>query len=126
MRYPVLSDPDAGTKIIFNFTKKNFILKNLSGNNGVSSEKAKNDLWMATILPEKLPKIAFPILIGIAILILFILAFYYGLKYFKSNQEEPEIAETNYENLELENFLASNGKQTCQMNGGPHMSSSRY
>ena len=81
---------------------------------------------MATILPEKLPKIAFPILIGIAILILFILAFYYGLKYFKSNQEEPEIAETNYENLELENFLASNGKQTCQMNGGPHMSSSRY
>ena len=81
---------------------------------------------MATILPDKLPIIAYPILIGIAILILLILTFYSGWKYYKSNQE-PEIADTNnYENLELENFLASNGKQNCQMNGGPHTSNTRY
>ena len=81
---------------------------------------------MATILPDKLPKIAYPILIGIAILILLILTFYSGWKYYKSNQE-PEIADTNnYENMELENFLASNGKQNCQMNGGPHTSNTRY
>ena len=79
---------------------------------------------MATILPEKLPIIAYPTLIGIGILILLILTFYYGLKYFRSNQEDSEIPESNSSALELENFLA-NGRQTCQMNGGPHISSTR-